>query len=466
MQINALRTEGLVHEYQVTVAAGDIQRQVETRLKGLVYKVDIPGFRKGKVPVQVIEKRYGPAVLSEVVEETVNTATMKAVSEKGLKPALEPKVELSDSPSELPANKDLVFTMKVEVIPEMPATDFSKITLEKLVAEASEKDIHEALENIASSNRTSQPAADDYVAQKGDAVIIDFDGSVDGERRPGMKSENHALELGSGQFIPGFEEQLMGTKKGDQRQVKVTFPSQYHAADLAGKEAVFAVTVKSVNTLAKPALDDELGKAVGLESLEALKNHIKERIAENFGQVSRMVIKRELMDKLAEQYKFSVPPTLVEREMEGLWHQAQHAHDHEHGDHGHDHAHHDANLHHGHDHKNEQEKTSCEEKMRKEYEGISERRVRLGLLLSDIARKNKIEVNREDARRAIMQEAMRYPNQQKQVVEYFTKNAAARDQLTAPMLEEKVVDYILSQAKLTEKKVSREELQKAAEAED
>ena len=463
MQVNTLRTEGLVHEYQVTVPAADVQRQVEVRLQGMASKVQIPGFRKGKVPLAVIEKRYGPSVLGEVVEETVNNAAMKAVSEKGLKPAIEPKVELSDIPSELPANKDLVFTMSVEVIPEIKPMDFSKLSLEKLIAEVADKDVNDALANIAKANRAPVPAPAGHAAQKGDIATIDFDGSVGGAKRDGMKGEDHPLELGAGRFIPGFEEQLIGAKAGDQRAVKVTFPVDYHAEDLSGKEALFEVKVKSISTLAAPELNDELAKQTGFDTLEALKTHIKERIAENYGQVGRMVIKRRLMDALSDAHKFAVPPSLATREFENLWHQAQHEHDHGH-EHNHDAHSHDANLHHGHNHKNDQEKASCESKMRAEFKDIADRRVRLGLLLTEVARTHKIELSREDIRRAVTQEAMRYPGQEKKVLEYFSKNPAARDQITAPALEEKVVDYILSQAKLTERRVSREELIKAADA--
>ena len=442
MQVNALKTDGLVHNYEVTVPAADIQRQIETRLKGMMTTVQMPGFRPGKVPFAVVEKRYGSAVLSEVVEETVNTAAMKAVSEKGLRPATEPKVEFVGMPSEVPANKDLVFKMEVEIIPSIEPMDFTKLSFEKMVVEASDSDIAEALERIAKGNRKQEPAPEGYAAQLGDVTTIHFDGSVNGVKRDGMKGDDFPLELGSNRFIPGFEEQLVGIKKGEKRDVKVTFPADYHAADLASAEAVFEVEAVEISQLQAPAVDDELAKAAGFENLDALKKHLAEQISQNFGQVSRAIIKRKLMDALADGHSFDVPPTLVAREFEQLWTQVSQAKQ-------------TGQL-------DDEDKNKSDEQLKTDYQNIAARRVRLGLLLSEVARKNKIEINREDVRKAIIQEAMRYPGQEKKVVDYYTKDASAREQLTAPMLEEKVVDLILSSAKTTDKKVTRDELQKAA----
>ncbi len=443
MQVNALKTDGLVHNYEVTVPAADIQRQIETRLKGMLATVQMPGFRPGKVPFAVVEKRYGASVLGEVVEETVNTAAMKAVSEKGLRPATEPKVEFVGMPSEVPATKDLVFKMEVEIIPAIEPMDFSKLSFEKMVVEASEGDIGEALERIAKGNRKQEPAPEGYAAKLGDMATINFDGSVNGVKRDGMKGDDFPLELGSGRFIPGFEEQLVGAKAGEKRDVKVTFPTDYHAKDLAGAAAIFEVEVIDVSQLQAPTVDDELAKAAGFENLDALKKHLAEQISQNFSQVSRAIIKRKLMDALADSHKFDVPPTLVAREFEQLWAQVSQAKQ-------------VGQL-------DEDDKNKTDEQLKTDYQNIANRRVRLGLLLSEVARKNKIEINREDVRKAIIQEAMRYPGQEKKVVDYYTKDASAREQLTAPMLEEKVVDLILSKAKTTDKKVTRDELQKAAE---
>lgn len=444
MQVNALRTEGLVHQYEVTVAATDIQAQVDVRLKNLVGTVQMPGFRQGKVPLAVVEKRYGTSVLGEVVEETINTATMKAMNEKGLRPATEPRIEFSGMPDALPANKDLVFKMEVELVPEIQPMDFAKIALEKMVVEASDEDVNEALTRIAKGNRQQEEQPAGTAAKNGDVTVIDFDGSVDGVRKDGMKGDDFPLELGSGRFIPGFEEQLVGAKAGDKRSVKVTFPAQYHAPDLAGKDAVFEVTVKSVSALKEPAIDDAMAKNAGFDDLAALKKYLSEQIGMNFNQVSRGVMKRKLMDALADGHSFAVPPTLLTREFEGLWAQVKQAKD-------------AGQL-------DAEDKNKSDAQLEKDYRAIAERRVRLGLLLSEVARKNKLEISRDDVRRAITQEAMRYPGQEKQVVEYFGKNAAAREQLTAPILEEKVVDFILEKAKISEKKVSRDELTKAAEA--
>lgn len=443
MKVNTLRAEGLVHEYEVTIAAVEIQNQVNARLKRISATAQMPGFRPGKVPFAVVEKRYGVSVLGEVVEETVNTATMKTMSEKGLRPAAEPKVEFSGMPNEVPATKDLVFKMEVELIPEIQPADFSQIMLEKLVVETSDADLGEALERVAKGNRRQQSMGDDYGAQMGDVVVLDFDGAVDGVRRDGMKGSDFALELGSNRFIPGFEEKLVGIKAGEERNVDVTFPADYYVKDLAAKAAVFAVEAKSVNQLQTPALDDQLAKDVGLEDLAALTKTLSEQIAENYNSISRGVLKRHLMDKLAELHSFPVPPSLLNSENESLWKQVSEARA-------------AGQL-------DEEDKNKSEAELKEEYGKIAERRVRLGLLLSEIARKHKIEVGREDVRKAIMQEAMKYRGQEKEVVDYFTKNAQAREQLTAPMLEEKVVDFILSKAQVAEKKTTREELAKAAE---
>lgn len=443
MQVNMLKTDGLLHQYEIMVPAADIQRQVDNKLKHISATARMDGFRPGKAPMAVIQKRYGQSVLGEVVENTVNTATMKAVTEKSLRPAIEPRIEFSKVPQNLPANDDLVFKMEVEIIPEIPESDFSKITLEKPVVEVTDADMQEALERVAKGNRTQEKQPESYAAQKGDVTIIDFDGSIDGERRDGMKGEDFALELGSGRFIPGFEDQLVGAKTGDSRDVKVPFPADYYVKDLAGKDAVFKVTVKSVNALKLPDINDELAKAVGYDTLEALKEEIKKEIGQNYNEVTRAIMKRKLMDALAETSSFAVPPTLATREFEGLWEQVQRAKT-------------AGEL-------DEDDKKKSDEQLKKDYQQIAERRVRLGLLLSDVARHNKIELNREDVRQAIFREAMRYKGQEKQVIEYLTKNANAREQLTAPLLEEKVVDFIFGKAKLTEKKISRDQLTKLAE---
>lgn len=444
MQVNAVKAEGLVHQYEVTVPAIDIQRQVDNRLKQIAATTKMDGFRPGKAPLQVVQKHYGPSVLGEVLEKTVNTATMKAVTEKNLRPAVEPKIEFTSQPEELPATKDLAFTMHVEIVPEIPAGDFSNIAIEKPVVDVAEADIMEALGRVAQGNRAQEKMPDTYAAQKGDVTMIDFDGSVDGERRDGMKGDDFPLELGSNRFIPGFEEQLIGVKTGDNKNVKVAFPKDYYVADLAGKDAVFKVNVKSVSQLKQPDINDELAKAAGFDSLDALKKDISEQIGKNYTEVTRAIMKRRLMDALADANTFDIPPTLAAREFESLWQQVSEAKA-------------SGQL-------DAEDKNKSDEQLKKDYQKIADRRVRLGLLLSEVARLNKIELGREDVRQAIFREAMRYRGQEKQVVEYFTKNANAREQLTAPLLEEKVVDFIFGKAKVNEKKTSRDELAKMAEA--
>lgn len=444
MQVNVIKHEGLVHEFEVTVMAADIQRQVENRIKRLANTVQMPGFRVGKVPLNLVEKRYGPSVLGEILEETINTSASKAVAEKGLRPATEPRIELGSTPSAVPATENLVFKMAVETIPAITPMEFSEVSLEKLAVEVTDTEVNEALERVAKGNRTQQDCAADYAAKNGDVAIINFDGSVDGERREGMKGDDYALELGAGRFIAGFEEQLVGAKSGEARSVNVTFPADYYVKDLASKPAVFAVAVKAIKTLVVPAIDDALAEKVGYENLQALKDDIRKQIGQNFETVSRAVMKRKLMDVLADKHNFAVPPTLLVREFDGLWQQVSEAKA-------------QGQL-------DAEDKNKSDDQLKSDYQKIAERRVRLGLLLSEVARKNKLELNREDVRKAITQEAMRYPGQEKQVIEFFSKNAQAREQITAPLLEDKVVDFILGKAKTTDKKVSREELQKIAEA--
>ncbi len=449
MQVNILKTEGLVHSFEVTVPAADIQRQVEGRLARLSATVKIPGFRPGKVPPRILQQRYGASVLGEVVEQVANDAATKAVTEKKLRPAIEPQIEFSSAPEALPAAKDLVMKLEVETIPEIPDVDFSRISLEKPVTEVGEEEIADSLARVAKGNRKAEPMPEDYAARDGDVAVIDFDGKLvgDGDRledkRPGLQGEDVSLELGSKRFIEGFEEQLGGVRAGEKRGVTVTFPAEYHAKDLAGKEAVFDVTVKSVSQLKELPPGDDLAREAGFDNLEALRKAISEQIGQNFGGISRAVARRRLMDALSDRVKFAVPPTLARREFEALWQQVQEAKKH-------------GRL-------EEEDKKKSDSQLEKDYHKIAERRVRLGLLLNEVARRNKIEVGREDVRRAMFEEARRYPGQEKAVIEYFSKNAAAREQLAAPVLEEKVVDFILSRAAVKEKKVSRDALQKAAD---
>jgi len=439
MQVTELSAEGLKHQFKIVVPSSELTSKIDERLAEMAKTAALPGFRPGKVPVSLLKKQYGQALFGEAVEAAVNTSTAKAIEDRGLKPALQPRVDLK----QLEEGRDVEFEVVVEVLPEIGQLDFSGVELERLKAEVPEKDIDEALERIAKANREQKPVDPARPAQKSDAVKLDFVGSVDGVEFPGGAAQDYVLEIGSGSFIPGFEDQLVGAEVDKPVDVKVTFPAEYGAPELAGKDAVFKCTVKEVIEFVDKPADDELAKKNNFENLEAMRKAIGERIGQDYTQISRTMIKRQLLDKLADTHKFAVPEGLVESEFNAIWQRIEEAK------------------------KNGQKVEEDEEKMRKEYRDIAERRVRLGLLLADVGRSNSIDVTPEELNQAAMREAMRYQGQERQVLEYFSKNPEMKDQLRAPIFEEKTVDFILELAKVSEKSVTPEELLKAArEAEE
>ncbi len=439
MQVTELSAEGLKRQFKIVVPAGDLSAKVDERLAELAQTAQMPGFRPGKVPVSLLKRQYGQALYGEALEQAVNQSTAKAIEDRGLKPALQPKVDLK----ELGEGKDVEFEVAIEVLPEIGKLDFSEIELERLKAQVPDKDVDDALARIAKANREQKPVDPPRPAQKGDALKLDFVGSVDGVEFPGGKAEDYVLELGSGSFIPGFEDQLVGAEVGKPVEVKVTFPAEYGAKELAGKDAVFKCTVKEIREFIDKPADDELAKKNNFENLEAMRKAVSDRIGQDYAQISRSMIKRQLLDKLADAHKFQVPEGLVEGEFEAIWRRIEEAK------------------------KNGETLEGDEDKLRKEYREIAERRVRLGLLLADVGRSNSIEVTPEELNQAVMREAMRYPGQERQVLEFYGKNAELKEQLRAPIFEEKTVDFILELAKVTEKSVTPEELMKAArEAEE
>jgi trigger factor len=439
MQVTELSADGLKRQFKIVVPAGDLSAKVDERLAELAQTAQLPGFRKGKVPVGLLKKQYGQALYGEALEQAVNQSTAKAIEDRGLRPALQPRVDLK----ELAEGKDVEFEVAVEVLPEIGKLDFSGIELERLKAEVPAKDVDDAVDRIAKANREQKPVDPPRPAQKGDALKLDFVGSVDGVEFPGGKAEDYLLELGSGSFIPGFEDQLVAAEVGKPLDVKVTFPADYGNAELAGKEAVFKCTVKEIREFVDKPADDELAKKNNFENLEAMRKAVSDRIGQDYAQVSRSMIKRQLLDKLADSHKFAVPEGLVEGEFNAIWQRVEEAK------------------------KAGQKLEDDEETMRKEYREIAERRIRLGLLLADVGRSNSIDVTPEELNQAVMREAMRYPGQERQVLEFYGKNAELKEQLRAPIFEEKTVDFILELAKVNEKSVTPEELLKAArEAEE
>ena len=434
MEITELSAEGLKRQFKIVVPAGDLSAKVDERLAELSQTASMPGFRPGKVPVSRLKKQYGQALYGEALEAAVNASTTKAIEDRGLKPALQPRVDLK----ELGEGKDVEFEVAIEVLPEIGKLDFSGVELERLKATVSDKDVDEALNRIAKANREQKPVDPPRPAKKGDAVKLDFVGSVDGVEFPGGTATDYTVELGSNSFIPGFEDQLVGAEVGKPIEVRVTFPAEYGAADLAGKDADFKCTIKEVLEFVYKPADDELAKKNNFENLDTMRKAVSDRIGQDYSQISRSLIKRQLLDKLADTHKFEVPEGLVENEFQAIWQRVEEAK------------------------KAGQKLEDDEEKLRKDYRGIAERRVRLGLLLADVGRSNSIEITPEELNQAVMREAMRYPGQERQVLEFYGKNAELKERLRAPIFEEKTVDFILELAKVTEKSVALDELLKAA----
>jgi trigger factor len=439
MQVTELNTDGLRREFKIVLPAKDIDEKVSTRLQELGGQIQLPGFRRGHVPKALLKKRFGPSVMGEVLEAAVSDSTAQAMAERGLRPAMQPKIEVTS----FAEGKDLEFKLAVELMPEVKPVDFKSIALEKLVPEIGEADIEKAMQGMADEMRKTEKV-DPRPAKKGDVLVIDFVGSVDGKEFPGGAAKDHYLELGSGAFVPGFEDQLIGKKPGDAPSVKITFPADYASKELAGKAADFQVTVKELRERVKVTPDEEFAKSLGMESLAKLREAMKGKLERDYAGLARMKLKRELLDKLAEAHKFDVPAGMVEAEFESIWKQVDEARQ-----------------------KNEldpEEKAKSEDELKRDYRGIADRRVRLALLLSEIGRQNNIQVAQEELNRAAVDEARRYPGQEQKVLDLFKNDAQAQARLRAPLFEEKVIDFILEMAAVKEKRLPPEELVKAAAA--
>jgi trigger factor len=441
MQVTQTLNEGLKRGYQITVSAGELEAKVNEKLTEAQPEIAMKGFRKGKVPLPLLKKQFGPRLLGEAMQETIDGAMSRHFEESGDRPALQPQVKMTNE--DWKEGDDIEVEMTYEALPEIPAVDFSTIKLQKMVVEADEAAIDEALKNLAESAQTFEDRKKGSKAKDGDQVVIDFKGSIDGEAFDGGAAEDYPLVLGSGSFIPGFEEQLVGVKAGDEVDVKVTFPSEYGAAHLAGKDAVFACTVKAVKAPAAAEINDELAKRYGVEDLATLKAQIADRLGQEYAGAARAVMKRALLDELDKAVSFELPPSLVEAEAAQIAHQLWHE---EHPDH------------HGHDH-DAIEATD-------EHKKLAERRVRLGLLLAEFGRKEEITVTDAELTQAVLNQARQYPGQERQFFEFVQQNAQMRQQIQAPIFEDKVVDHIFGLAKVTEKKVKKDALQKAVEALD
>lgn len=443
MEVTEKSAEGLDRHFQVKVPASELNDKLSAKLAEIKGQVHLKGFRKGKAPVSYLKKLYGKGVMSEIVQELVTETTEKAFSERDLKPATQPHHDFPENmDAVIEGNADLEYDVRAEILPEFEPADVAGMKLVKPVAEVPKKDIDETLQRIADQQTTYAAKAKTAKAEEKDQLFIDFVGKIDGEPFEGGKGDGFELVLGAGQFIPGFEDQLVGAKTGDDVEVKVTFPEDYHAKELAGKEAVFDVAVSEVRGPEAVAIDDELAKKVGLESLDDLTARVTEQIETEYKQLSRGHVKRALLDKLDEAHDFDLPKGMVDAEFDQIWRQVQ-----------------SADL-------DEEDKDKSEDELKAEYRKIAERRVRLGLVLAEIGQRAEVTVPNEDLQRQLINTARSYPGQEKEVLEFYQKNPAAMQQLRAPLFEEKVVDYILERAEVTEKKVSKEKLMEDPEGED
>lgn len=437
MNVTEVSNDGLKRAYTVVVPATDIAAQKSKRLAAIARDIKIPGFRPGKVPASVIQSRYGQAVMGEVLEASVQDASEKVVSERNLRPAAQPKIELVNFAD----GADLEFRMDVEVLPEITMPDFSGISLTRLKAVPTDEEIQTALDTIARRQATLEET-EARPAAKGEVLVADFVGTIAGEAFQGGSGTDMPIEVGGTGFIPGFSEPLEGMSPGETRVVDVTFPEEYGAKDLAGKAAQFTITAKALKIYSKPAMDDALAEKVGMESFEKLREAIMLSLQNEYDQQSRIRIKRALLDALAERASFPVPESMLDGEFKTIWERVE------------------ADMKAG--KLDGDDAGKDEDTLRADYRAIAERRVRLGLLLTEIGRTNNITVANEEISRAMYAEAQRYPGQEKMVLEFFQKNPGAIENLRSPIFEEKVVDFMLELAKVEEKSVTAEELAQAA----
>ena len=440
MQIVEKSVEGLSRVYGVTVPAAVLAEKVEVRIAEITPTLNLKGFRPGKVPTGHVRRMFGKSLMSEIVEQTINETTQKVLSDNNLRPAGEPDLRPEgDIQDVFEGRSDLAYEIALEVIPEFEPADFSEISLKRPIYEPTEEEVDAAVAELAESSKTYEPRKGKTVKSKdGDQLLIDFVGRVDGEAFEGGGAEDATLTLGSGQFIPGFEEQLVGAKPGDEVLVKVTFPAEYQAAQLAGKDAEFTVQVKEVRAPKASKVDDALAERLGIENLEKLKELLRSNLQSQFAGATRFKLKRALLDILDERHDFLLPPRMVEAEFSQIWEQVQ------------------------------QDKTSgglppedadkTDAQLEVEYRKIAERRVRLGLVLAEVGRINNVQVTEQELAEAMRAEAMRYGPQAQQIFDFLRQNPSAQSQIRAPIFEEKVVDLIVSRAKVEDEKVSKEDL--------
>jgi len=448
MQVNETLAEGLKHEFQISIPAAEIEAKADARLVDLKDKVKLNGFRPGKVPVSHLKKVYGRSVMAETIEQTIRDTNTQIFAERGFKLATEPKVtmptEEKDVEDVLSGKSDLSYSVAIEVVPAIQLADFKTFTVEKPVVDVADSDVDEAIKRIADQNRSYAAKAEGAKADKGDRVTVAFKGSIDGVPFEGGTGENIPVVIGSDTFIPGFEDQLKGIGAGETRTIKASFPKNYASEPLAGKDAEFETTASLIEAPQETKIDDDFAKSLGLESLDKLKEAARERLVAEFAGATRQRVKRALLDRLDDAHKFEAPPSLVDEEFNLMWNSIK------------------AEMESG--NKTFADENTTEDAAKEEYRKIADRRVRLGLVLSEIGEKNKITVTDDEVSRAVIERARQMPGREKEVWDFYRNNPNALAQLRAPIYEDKVVDFILELANVTEKKVTREDLYKDDEA--
>jgi trigger factor len=449
MQVTETLNEGLKHEFKVSVPATDLDAKADAKLVDLKDKVRLNGFRPGKVPVSHLKKVYGRSVMAEAIDQTIRDTNTQIFTERGFRLATEPKITMPTEAKEvdelLSGKTDLTYTVSIEVVPSIQLADFKSFNVEKPVVDVTDADVDEAIKRIADQSRPYSAKSDGAKAENGDRVTISFKGTIDGVAFDGGTGEGIQVVIGAGQFIPGFEEQLIGIGAGETRTLKVSFPKNYASEKLAGQPAEFETTATAIEAPGETVIDDEFAKSLGLESLDKLKEAARERLNAEFAGAIRQRVKRTLLDRLDESHKFEAPPSLVTEEFSLMWNSIK------------------AEMESG--GKTFADENTTEEAAKEEYQKIADRRVRLGLVLSEIGEKNKISVTDDEVSRAVIERARSMPGREKEVWDYYRNNANALAQLRAPIYEDKVVDFILELANVTEKKVSREDLFKDEDGE-
>ncbi len=439
MEITETLTQDLHREFKVVVGSGDLDEKLTGRISEMQPRMNLKGFRPGKVPVSFLKKTYGKSLMGEIVNKIVNECSEQALKERSLTPATTPRVDfVSELETVVGGKADLEFTVKVDLMPDFEIGNISELSAERLVAEIAEEDVKAALERLADSQKVFTDKGEDAVSELGDAVTIDFVGKVNGEEFEGGKSEDFDLTLGSGSFIPGFEEQLVGVKAGDKRTVKVTFPDDYGRDEIAGKPAEFAVEVKAVKSAEPVPVNDELAKALGLENLAALMDTVGKQLEGDYARASRSHLKRRILDALDAVFDFPLPTGMVDTEFDAIWRQLESEIERE--------------------GKNEEELDQSEEELKAEYRAIAERRVRLGLILAKIGEQNGLEVGQEELNRAVAARARQYPGQEQKVYEFIANNPQALAEVRVPLFEDKVIDFVSELISVTNRTVDRETL--------